>query len=120
MQSWIAWTIAKPVGAMLVGLTGMVVGACGLWLIGWGVVGDIEGPLELPPLEKQLMLPIGRYGTAGRGAAMTLIGAYVLISAIHGGPREAHELGGVLKEMRALPFGAAITGVFAARRCSTS
>jgi hypothetical protein len=113
LQSWIAWTIAKPVGATLVGLTGMVVGACGLWLIGWGVVGDIEGPLELPPLEKQLMLPIGRYGTAGRGAAITLIGAYLLVSAIHGNPREAHELGGVLKETRALPFGAAIIGAFA-------
>jgi hypothetical protein len=113
LQSWIAWAIATPFGAVLAGLTGVVVGACGLWLIGWGMVGDIEGPLELPPLEKELVLPIGRYGTAGRGAAITLIGAYLLVSAIHGDPRQAHELGGVLKEMRALPFGAAITGAFA-------
>jgi hypothetical protein len=58
------------------------------------------------------MLPIGRYGTAGRGAAIALVGAYFLVSAIHGDPRQAHELGGVLKEMRALPLGAAITGAF--------
>lgn len=113
LQSWIAWTNANRFGAVLVGLVGVVVAACGLWLIGWGGVGDIEGPLELPPIEKQLMLPIGRYGTAGRGAAIALIGAYLVVSAINGDPRQAHELGGVLKEMRQLSFGAAITGAFA-------
>jgi hypothetical protein len=113
LQSWIAWTIGNPFGAVLVGSAGVVVGVCGLWLIGWGAVGDIEGPLEMPPLGKELVLPIGRYGTAGRGAAITLVGAYLLVSAIHGDPRQAHELGGVLKEVRALSFGAAITGAFA-------
>lgn len=113
LQSWIAWLIASLVGAVLVGLAALVVCACGLWLIGWGAVGDIEGPLEMPPIEKQLMLPIGRYGTAGRGAAITLVGGYLIVSAIHGDPRQAHELGGVLKELRSLPFGAAITGAFA-------
>lgn len=113
LQSWIAWVIGRPFGASLVGLAGVVVGACGLWLVGWGAVGDIEGALELPPIEKELMLPIGRYGTAGRGAAIALVGVYLLISAVHGDPRQARELGGVLKAMRTLPFGAAITGVFA-------
>ena len=113
LQSWIAWVNGSGVGAVLVGGTGVAVAACGLWLVGWGAVGDIEGPLELPPIEKQLMLPIGRYGTAGRGGAIALVGFYLLLSAIHGNPREAHELGGVLKEMRGLPFGAAITGAFA-------
>jgi hypothetical protein len=113
LQAWIAWLIGNGFGAALVGLTGLVVCVCGLWLIGWGGVGDIEGPLELPPIEKRLMLPIGRYGTGGRGAAIALIGGYLIVSAIHGNPREAHELGGVLREMRALPWGAAITGAFA-------
>jgi hypothetical protein len=113
LQSWIAWVIGNSFGAALVGLGSVIVGACGLWLIGWGAVGDIEGPLEMPPFEKRLMLPIGRYGTAGRGAAITLVGAYLLVSAIHGDPRQAHELGGALQEMRGLSLGAAITGAFA-------
>lgn len=113
LQSWIGWIIASRFGAVLVAVVGLVVGVCGIWLIGWGAIGDIEGPLELPPIEKQLMLPIGRYGTGGRGAAIALVAAYLIVSGIHGDPRQAHELGGALKEMRALPFGAAITGAFA-------
>ena len=113
LQVWIGWFNGTGLGALLVGAAGVAVIACGLWLIGWGAVGDVEGPLELPPIEKELMLPIGRYGTAGRGAAITLVGFYLLVSAIHGNPRDAHELGGVLREMRGLAYGAAITGAFA-------
>ena len=113
LHSWIAWLNNGALGAVFVGLAGLVVCACGVWLIGWGGIGDIEGPLELPPVEKRMMLPIGRYGTAGRGAAILLVGGYLLMSAIHGDPREAHELGGVLKDMRSLPWGGVITGAFA-------
>jgi len=113
LQSWIGKLHGGGIGAVLVGAAGLVVCVCGLWLIGWGAAGDIEGPLELPPIEKKLMLPIGRYGTAGRGVAIALVGGYLLVSAIHGNPHEAHELGGVLKEMRGLGYGALITGAFA-------
>ncbi len=113
LQSWIAWLLGSGAGAVLVALGGIVVGACGLWLVGWGAVGDIGGPLELPSAAKKLMLPIGRYGTGGRGAAIVLVGCYLVVSAIHGNAGEAHELGGVLQGMRALPWGAAITGAFA-------
>jgi hypothetical protein len=113
LQGWIAWLIGNGAGAFLVAAAGLAVCVCGGWLIGWGMLGDIEGPLELPPLEKRLMLPIGRYGTAGRGAAITLVGVYLIVSAIHGNPRDAHELGGALKEMRSLPGGGVITAAFA-------
>jgi hypothetical protein len=113
LQSWIGWLIGGAFGALLVGLAGVIVCICGAGLIAWGAIGDIEGPLELSALEKELMLPIGRYGTGGRGAAIALIGFYLIVSAIHGDPRQAHELGGILQEMRSLALGAAITGAFA-------
>ncbi|HTQ34005.1 MAG TPA: DUF1206 domain-containing protein, partial [Stellaceae bacterium] len=112
LQSWVAWLISHEAGAVLVGIAGLAVCASGVWLIGWAALGDIEGPLELPPIEKELMLPIGRYGTGGRGVAIALVGGYLVVSAIHGDPRQAHELGGVLHEMRSLPGGVAITGAF--------
>ena len=113
MQPWIAWLLASPFGATLVGLAGVAVALCGFWLIGWGLFGDIEGPLELPPIEKRLMLPVGRYGTFGRGASIALVGFYLMLSALHGNPREAHELGGMLHQLRQFPYGAWITGAFA-------
>lgn len=113
LQSWVGWFVASLGGRALVGLAGVIVFACGAGLILWGATGDIEGPLELPPTEKKLMLPVGRYGTAGRGAAIALVGFYLAAAAIHGNASEAHELGGVLSDLRGLPFGVAITAAFA-------
>jgi hypothetical protein len=113
LQAWIGWLIAGLVGRLLVGAAGAAVIACGAGLIGWGAMGDIAGPLELPRAEKRLMRFIGRYGICGRGAAIVLVGCYLLISAIHGDPSQSHELGGVLKEMRGLSYGAVVTAAFA-------
>ena len=59
------------------------------------------------------MLTIGRYGTAGRGLSIALVGCYLFISAIQSDPSRAHELGGILSELRALPGGVLITAAFA-------
>jgi hypothetical protein len=113
LQDWVAWLVAGTAGRVLVGLAGAVVLACGAGLITWGATGDIEGPLELPPAEKRLMLPVGRYGTMGRGAAIALVGGYIVVSAIHGRASEAHELGGALAQLRARPYGVVATAAFA-------
>lgn len=113
MQPWIAWLLGSPFGPAVVGAAAIAVASCGLGLIGWGLFGDIEGPLELPPTEKRLMLPVGRYGTFGRGASIALVGFYLMLSALHRDAREAHELGGLLHELRQFPYGAWITGAFA-------
>ncbi|HWD60293.1 MAG TPA: DUF1206 domain-containing protein [Stellaceae bacterium] len=113
LQEWVRWLVAGLGGRALVGLVGAGVFACGAGLVWWGGVGDIEGPLELPPVEKRLMLPIGRYGTGGRGVAIALVGFYLFLSAIQGDASRAHELGGALNDLRALPYGVAMTGAFA-------
>ena len=79
------------------GLAGAVVFACGAGLVAWSAVGDIEGPLELPRAEKRLMLPVGRFGIGGRGAAIALVGFYLVLSAVQGDASQARELGGALR-----------------------
>jgi hypothetical protein len=113
LQSWVRWLVGSLGGELVVGAAGAAVVACGAGLLLWGVLGDIEGPLELPPVEKRLMLPIGRYGTGGRGLAIALVGFYLFVSAIRGDASQAHELGGALNDLRALPYGVVITGAFA-------
>ena len=113
LQSWVSWLVTGIGGKIVVGFAAAIVFACGAGLVAWGVAGDIEGPLELPPTEKRVVLPIGRYGTAGRGLSIALVGCYLFISAIGGDPSRAHELGGILSELRALPGGVVITAAFA-------
>ncbi len=113
LQSWVSWLVAGTVGRIIVGLASATILACGAGLVAWGIFADIEGPLELPSAEKRLMLPIGRYGTAGRGLAIALVGCYLLISAIRADASQAHELGGALRDLRALPYGVVITAAFA-------
>ncbi|HZK89054.1 MAG TPA: DUF1206 domain-containing protein [Stellaceae bacterium] len=113
LQSWIGWLVGGVPGRVLVGLAGAIVCGCGAGLVAWGAFGDIEGPLELPPAEKRLVQPIGRYGTGGRGVAIALVGVFLVISAIHSDPHDAHELGGVLRELRGFSYGAAVTAAFA-------
>ena len=77
-HSWTAWLLAQPFGRGLVGFIGLVILACG--------IGVIE--------------PIGRYGLAGRGVAVSLVGTYWMAAAIQGEPSKAHELGGALQAVQ--------------------
>lgn len=113
LQSWTAWLAAREYGRLLVGIAGTAVLAGGVGLIGWAMIGDVEGPLELPEKERRLLRPMARYGIAGRGAAIFLVGCYLVAAALYGNPREAHEVGGVLAALRSAPFGQALIGLFA-------
>src|SRR5215469_1729346 len=52
LQSWVSWLVTGTGGKIIVGFAAAIVFACGAGLVAWGVAGDIEGPLELPPTEK--------------------------------------------------------------------
>jgi hypothetical protein len=113
MQSWVAWLTGYGGGRLLVGAAGVAVLACGAGLVGWAVIGDVEGPLSLPRAERRLFRPIGSFGTGGRGVAIAAVGISLCAAAWHGNAQEAHELGGLLKTLRHQSYGAAATGLFA-------
>jgi Domain of Unknown Function (DUF1206) len=60
-----------------------------------------------------VLRPVARYGVAGRGAAISLVGGYLIAAAVYGNPREAHEVGGVLAALREAPYGRFLMGLFA-------
>jgi hypothetical protein len=100
VHSWTAWLLALPAGHWMLGLLGAGFVAAGTAVVFWAWSGDIEKPLALPPDKKRLTEPISRYGLTGRGAALTMIGIYLVRAAIDRNPVEAHELGGALEHLR--------------------
>jgi hypothetical protein len=112
-QSWTAWLFAYFFGRALVGVVGVSVLVGGLGYIVWAWTADIEGRLELPAQQKRLTEPVSRCGLTGRGAAIALVGGYLLAAAIDADPSEAHGFGGVLETLRQTSYGGIALIMFA-------
>ena len=112
VQSWIAWLSAWDYGRLLIGIIGAAVLVGGAGLLVWGIVGDVDREVVLPQREKRLIRPVARYGIAGRGAAVALVGCFLIAAAFYGNPREAHEVGGVLAALRQVTYGRVLIGLF--------
>ena len=82
------------------GVAGLVILACGIGVIVWVMTTDIDDDVDLPESEKRAIEPLGRYGLAGRGVAISLVGVYWMAAAIQGEPSKAHELGGALQAVQ--------------------
>jgi hypothetical protein len=112
VQSWIAWLSVWDYGRLLIGIIGAAVLVGGAGLLIWGIVGDVDREVVLPQREKRLIRPVARYGIAGRGAAVALVGCFLIAAAFYGNPREAHEVGGVLAALRQVTYGRVLIGLF--------
>src|ERR1051325_1544861 len=91
-----AWDYGRP----LIGVIGAVVLVGGAGLLVWGIIGNVDREVALPQQEKRLIRPVARYGIAGRGAAVALVGCFLIAAAFYRNPREAHEVGGMLASSR--------------------
>jgi hypothetical protein len=99
-QAWTGWILGQPFGRGLVGVVGLLILACGVGVIVWVMTTDIDDDVDLPESEKRAIEPLGRYGLAGRGVAISLVGVYWMAAAIEGEPSKAHELGGALQAVQ--------------------
>ena len=99
-QAWTGWILGQPFGPGLVGVVGFLILTCGIGVIVWVMTTDIDDDVDLPDSEKRAIEPLGRYGLAGRGVAISLVGVYWMAAAIQGEPSKAHELGGALQAVQ--------------------
>ena len=99
-QAWTAWVLGQSFGRSLVGVVGFLILACGVGVIIWVMTTDIDDDVDLPENQKGVIEPVGRYGLAGRGVAVCLVGIYWISAAIQGEPSKAHELGGALQAVQ--------------------
>lgn len=114
LHGWVAWLFANTGGRALVGLVGAGVLGGGIGVLIWGWTRDVEQPLALSPRGKRLTTPISRFGVTGRGAALVLIGLYLLWAAFAADPSKAHGLGGALQQLHATALGWIVLLLFAA------
>lgn len=113
VRDWVGWFLAQPYGRLLVGATGLGILASGIGIAIWALRGDVAGRLALPARQAQALQRLDRFGYAGRGIAVGLVGCCLVAAAIHGNPREAHELGGALTVLRSFAGGRVLLGLFA-------
>jgi len=95
----------QPFGRVLVGIAGVLILVCGIGVVVWVMTSDIDEDVDLPEDKKRMISPIGRYGLAGRGVAVLIVGIYWISAALHGNPAKAHELGGTLQDLQQHPRG---------------
>jgi hypothetical protein len=113
VRDWVGWFLGQAYGRLLVGAVGIAILASGVGITVWALRGDVAARLALPPQQAWLLRRLTRFGYAGRGAAVALVGCFLIAAAIHGNPREAHELGGALTALRSFAYGRALIGFFA-------
>jgi hypothetical protein len=117
-QDWTQWVLAQPFGQWLVGAIGAGFIAAGL-AQGWkGWRGDVMRRLAPPPQQRDLVKTLGRLGYAARGVTFAIIGAFLILAALHSDSDEAKGLGGALQTLELqpygwLPLGAVSLGLFA-------
>lgn len=112
-QDWTGWLLAQPFGQWLIGLVGAaVIGAGGAFA--WKAWrGDVIKNLAVPTDKRDWIVSLGRAGFAARSVVFILIGAFLILAALHSSSSEARGLGGALQTLQQQPYGWALLALTA-------
>lgn len=113
-RDWTAWLLHQPFGPWLVGVIGLAIAIAGLGFIRRGWRGNVTDRLALPSHADHWAVPLGRFGFAARGVVFILIGAFLVLAALHNSSSDVRGLGGTLQSLQAQPYGWALLGATAA------
>jgi hypothetical protein len=106
-----------PFGRLLVGLAGAGFIGFGLYQIYKGYKAKFRKRLEVGAMSKredQWATRLGQFGLAARGVVFSIIGYFLIVSALRYDPNEVRGLGGALESLAGQPFGKVLLGVVAA------
>jgi hypothetical protein len=112
-ETWTAKLLGQPAGAWLVAIIGLVI-------IGVGIAHFIKAwkakfarRFEMNEQERDVIMPVSRFGLAARGAAFLIIGGLFIAAAVQHDPSEAGGLSDALYTLQRQPFGQWLLGALA-------
>jgi hypothetical protein len=112
-ESWSARLLDAPFGPWLLGAVALGVIAYGIAQLIRGLGKRIEERLrlgELGPEERQLVVRVGRVGTAARGIVFGIVGYLLIRAALKHDPSEAGGLGDALQTLERQPYAPYLLG----------
>src|SRR5919206_3740579 len=112
-RDWTAYLMAEPFGQWLVGAVGAIIVATGIAIGVRGWKGTFERRLGLSRAARRWVMPMGRFGFLARAVVFLLIGAFLILAAVHANSAEAKGLGGALRTLQDQPYGWALLGITA-------
>jgi hypothetical protein len=108
LKFWTESIMALQFGGWLIVAAGIVVIIVGIIFIRRAVIGDIDRWLDLSSVIRPirvLVIMLGRFGVAARGAVFMVGGMLLVLAAVHVSPQEARGLGGTLRTIEAQHYG---------------
>lgn len=112
-QDWTAALLAAPFGQWLLAAVGVIVGATGIAIGVRGWEATFADRLALTERNRRWVIPMGRFGYLARAAVFLLIGAFLILAALHASAREAKGLAGALRVLQDQPHGWILLGLTA-------
>ncbi len=112
-RDWTAYLMAEPFGQWLVGAVGAIIVATGIAIGVRGWKGTFERRLGLSRAARRWVMPMGRFGFLARAVVFLLIGAFLILAAVHANSAEAKGLAGALAALQRQPYGWVLLGITA-------
>ena len=108
LKRWTEFIMPMQFGGWPVASAGIIAIVVGILFIRRAVRDDIDRWLDLSPLIwpfRLLVIALGRFGVAVRGAVFIVGGMLLLLAAEHMNPQEVHGLGGTLRKIESQQYG---------------
>jgi Domain of Unknown Function (DUF1206) len=112
-RDWTAILMSEPYGPWLVAGVGLMVAAGGIanGVRGW--TASFARDLALDGSARRWAVLMGRFGFLARAVVFLLIGAFLILAAVHVNAREAKGLAGALRTLQQQPHGWVLLGITA-------
>ncbi len=108
VRSWTQSIMGLPFGGVLIAGAGIVVIMVGIIFVSRALRREIDRWLDLSSLIRPIrviVILLGRFGVAARGAVFIAGGTLLVLAAMHVNPKEARGLGGTLRIIESQPYG---------------